>query len=55
MQAFEIVRGCHGLNVIGGDLVEVAPAYDNGGITAMLGANLLYEMLCAMPRARGSQ
>ena len=55
MQAFEIVRGCHGLNVIGGDLVEVAPAYDNGGITAMLGANLLYEMLCAMPRARGQQ
>jgi guanidinobutyrase len=50
-QAFEIVRGCRGLNVIGGDLVEVSPAYDHGGITATLAANLLYEMLCARPGA----
>ncbi len=50
-QAFEIVRGCRGLNVIGGDLVEVSPAYDHGGITATLAANLLYEMLCALPGA----
>jgi guanidinobutyrase len=50
-QAFEIVRGCRGLDVIGGDLVEVAPAYDHGGITATLAANLLYEMLCALPGA----
>lgn len=53
IQAFEIIRGCHGMNVIGGDLVEVAPAYDNGGITAMLAANILYEMLCALPDAKG--
>jgi len=50
-QAFEIVRGCRGLNVIGGDMVEVSPAYDHGGITATLAANLLYEMLCALPGA----
>ena len=50
-QAFEIVRGCRGLDIIGGDLVEVAPAYDHGGITATLAANLLYEMLCAHPSA----
>ena len=50
-QAFEIVRGCRGLNIIGGDLVEVSPAYDHGGITATLAANLLYEMLCALPGA----
>ena len=48
-QAFEIVRGCHGLNIVGGDLVEVSPPYDHGGITASLAAYLLYEMLCAMP------
>jgi len=50
-QAFEIVRGCRGLNIIGGDMVEVSPAYDHGGITATLAANLLYEMLCALPGA----
>jgi len=50
-QAFEIVRGCRGLNVIGGDMVEVSPPYDHAGITATLAANLLYEMLCALPGA----
>ena len=45
-QALEIVRGCKGLNIVGGDLVEVAPACDLNGITANLGATLLYEMLC---------
>jgi guanidinobutyrase len=51
-QALEIVRGCRGLNVVGGDLVEVAPAYDPSGNTALLGANLLYEMLCVLPGVR---
>jgi guanidinobutyrase len=48
-QALEIVRGCRGLNLVGADLVEVAPPYDLSGNTALLGANLLYEMLCALP------
>ena len=48
-QALEIVRGCRGLNVVGADLVEVAPPYDTSGNTALLGANLLYEMLCVLP------
>ena len=48
-QALEIVRGCRGLNVVGADLVEVAPPYDPSGNTALLGANLLYEMLCVLP------
>ena len=48
-QGIEIVRGCRGMNVIGGDLVEVSPPYDPSGNTALLGANLLYEMLCTLP------
>jgi guanidinobutyrase len=48
-QGLEIVRGCRGLNVVGGDLVEVSPPYDTTGNTALLGANLLYEMLCVLP------
>lgn len=48
-QALEIVRGCRGLNLVGADLVEVSPPYDPSGNTALLGANLLFEMLCALP------
>lgn len=48
-QALEIVRGCRGLNLVGADLVEVSPPYDTSGNTALLGANLLYEMLCVLP------
>lgn len=48
-QALEIIRGCQGLNIVGCDLVEVSPAYDTSGNTALLGANLLYEMLCVLP------
>lgn len=48
-QALEVVRGCRGLNLVGCDLVEVSPPYDTSGNTALLGANLLYEMLCVLP------
>jgi len=48
-QGLEIIRGCRGLNLVGGDLVEVAPPYDLSGNTSLLGANLLYEMLCVLP------
>ena len=49
IQGLEIVRGCRGLNLVGGDLVEVSPPYDQSGNTAQLAANLLYEMLCVLP------
>lgn len=48
-QALEILRGCRGLDVVGGDLVEVAPVYDPTGLTSLTGANLVYEMLCVLP------
>ena len=50
IQALEIVRGCDGLSIVGGDLVEVSPPYDPSGNTALIGANLLYEMLCILPK-----
>ena len=49
VQALEIIRGCRGLNLVGVDLVEVSPPYDPQGNTALLAANLLYEMLCVLP------
>lgn len=51
-QALEVIRGCQGLNLVGADLVEVSPPYDPSGNTALLGANLLYEMLCVLPGVR---
>ncbi|MCB2109635.1 MAG: agmatinase [Defluviimonas sp.] len=48
-QALEIVRGSAGLNLVGADLVEVSPPYDVSGNTALIGANLLFEMLCVLP------
>ncbi|MHC5224978.1 agmatinase [Ignatzschineria sp. LJL83] len=51
-QGLEIVRGLKGLNIIGADLVEVSPPYDPFGTTAVLGANLLFEMLCVLPGVR---
>ena len=48
-QALEVIRGCRGLELVGCDVVEVAPIYDTGGTTSLVGANLLYEMLCVLP------
>jgi agmatinase len=39
-------RRLRGINLVGMDLVEVAPAYDHADITALAGATLAMEMLC---------
>ena len=44
-QAMSILRGLQGINVVGMDIVEVAPAYDIGEITALAAAHLAMEML----------
>ncbi|MCC6260700.1 MAG: agmatinase [Anaerolineales bacterium] len=44
-QLLQLIRGLHGLNLIGFDLVEVSPPFDHGDITAILAANLAFEYL----------
>ena len=44
-QAIGILRGLKGINVVGMDVVEVAPAYDVGQITALAASHLAMEML----------
>lgn len=44
-QAMAILRGMKGINIIGMDIVEVAPAYDVGEITALAATHLAMEML----------
>jgi guanidinobutyrase len=48
-QGLEIIRGCRGLRLVGADVVEVAPAYDASGNTALVAANLAFEILCVVP------
>lgn len=48
----ELVRGLDGLRFAGFDVVEVAPAYDAAEITALLAANLVYEFLLVLAKAR---
>ena len=44
-QAIQIQRGLQGINIVGMDIVEVAPAYDVGEITALAASQLAKEML----------
>lgn len=46
----QLLRGLMGINVVGGDVVEVAPQYDPTSNTAQLGAQMMFEILCLMTR-----
>jgi agmatinase len=45
-EALAIVRGLAGIDIVGGDVVEVAPQYDATTATAQIGAQMLFELLC---------
>ena len=51
-QIIALLHRLRGLNLIGADIVEVAPAYDNSGITALLGARVGFEVLGLMALQR---
>ena len=45
-EAQRLLRGLRGLNLIGGDVVEVAPPFDQTGNTALVGATMMFEIMC---------
>jgi guanidinopropionase len=47
-EAQQLVRALRGLDVMGADLVEVSPPFDHAGVTALLGASLMFELLCIL-------
>ncbi len=47
-QALQVARMLDGVNIVGADLVEVSPPFDESGGTAFLGVSLMFEMLCHM-------
>lgn len=51
LEAQHLVRGLEGLNLIGGDVVEVSPPFDPSGNTALVGATVMFEILCVLAKA----
>jgi len=51
-QALRIIRGLGGINLVGMDMVEVAPAYDVSEITALAGATIALNLLCLYARGK---
>jgi guanidinopropionase len=51
LEAQHLVRGLEGLNLIGGDVVEVSPPFDPSGNTALVGATMMFEILCVLAKA----
>jgi guanidinopropionase len=43
-----LIRGLRGLNLVGADVVEVSPPFDSSGNTALIGATIMYEILCIL-------
>ena len=51
LEALRLLRALRGIDFVGGDLVEVAPPFDVGTITAFNGASILFEILCLLAEA----
>jgi agmatinase len=51
-EAQRLLRALAGLQVAGGDVVEVAPQYDPSTVTAQIGAQILFEQLSLVALAR---
>ena len=50
-----MLRGLDGLQIVGCDVVEVAPVYDQAGITALAAATVVYEQACRVARMNGAR
>ena len=57
VDGLRLLRGLRGLHLVGGDVVEVAPPFDQTGNTALVGASIMFEILCLVAESlslRGS-
>jgi guanidinopropionase len=50
-EAQQMLRGLAGLDLVGGDVVEVSPPFDPSGNTALVGATMMFEILCVLAPA----
>ena len=54
-EAQMMLRSLRGLNLVGADVVEVAPPFDPSGNTALVGASMMFEILCLLADAVASR
>ncbi len=54
-EAQRMIRGLQGLDIVGGDVVEVAPPFDPSGNTALVAATMMFEILCVLAAAHASR
>lgn len=47
-ELLEIIRGLRGADLVGADVVEVAPAYDHADITAVAASHVAYDLTCLL-------
>jgi len=52
-EAQKILRSLRGKNLVGGDVVEVAPPFDSEGMTALVGVTMMWEILCLLAEPFG--
>ena len=55
VEAQFMIRALQGLNLVGGDVVEVAPPFDPTGNTALVGATMMFEILCVVADSVGQR
>ncbi|MXW48222.1 MAG: agmatinase [Gammaproteobacteria bacterium] len=55
LEAQLMIRALQGLNLVGGDVVEVAPPFDPSGNTALVGATMMFEILCVVADSVGGR
>ncbi len=55
IEAQVLLRGLRGLDLVGGDVVEVAPPFDPSGNTALVGATMMYEILCLLAESSAAR
>ena len=49
-EAQSLIRLLDGVNLVGADVVEVAPPFDLGNMTSIVGATIMFELLCILAR-----
>ncbi|GAA1995717.1 agmatinase [Nakamurella flavida] len=52
-ELLELLRALDGVNLVGADVVEVAPAYDHADITAVAASHVLYDLVTLIARRLG--
>jgi guanidinopropionase len=54
-EAQRMIRSLQGLQLCGGDVVEVSPPFDPSGTTALVGASIMFEILCVVSESVASR